>query len=332
MNSACPPDAASRHGRNYCVGVKTGTDALTIGIRLLGLDPGKRIVTTPFSWIASTSSIILAGCTPVYADIGDDLQIDLKHVEQLLREYSDVGAVLVPHLHGNVSSLSQLKYLRSHYKVRIIEDCAQAFAAHDQDGRLAGTIGDIAAFSFNPMKVLGALGDAGATLLDDEEQLARSRALRHSGLLGTKGIAKELATNCRIDAIQASMLKIRLKYFEEKRLRRVEIFNAYKAMLPEEVRVITRSGSASNHYCFQMICEWRDDLIQYLQSLGVEARVRHEYLIPDHPVFRSNFGSYPKAKELVGKTLCLPMHHHLSNEQIAFVADAVTRFYKGANK
>lgn len=319
---------ASIHGRSLCVGFNTGTDALSIAIRLLDIKPDSYIITSPFSWIASSSSILLNGLHPLYVDVDNSLQIDLDAVEDLLKSSSlQIPAILVPHLHGNVSNLATLERLRDNYNVKIIEDCAQSYAARDGDGRLSGSIGDISAFSFNPMKVLGAFGDAGAIIFDDESYLARARSLRHSGLIGSRGLATEISTNCRIDALQASILRVRLDHFEAKLSRRREICNQYNSQLSHLLKPITSSIDLSNHYCYQTLCDNRDNLMKHLINRGVEARIRHDFLIPDHPAFIGSLGCYPNAQRLVKKTLCLPMHHHLSASDVDYVIHCVKSFY-----
>jgi dTDP-4-amino-4,6-dideoxygalactose transaminase len=319
---------AAFHGRLCCLGVNSGTDALTIGLRLLNLEPGSLVITTPFSWIASSTCLLLAGLKPLFVDIDDNLQIDLDRVDEVLTASSgEIKAVLVPHLHGNVTSLTRLADLRLRHGVKIIEDCAQGFCARDSDGNLAGSVGDIAAFSFNPMKVLGALGDAGAVLFDNKDFIERARSLRHSGLIGTQGLAQEFATNCRIDALQASFLRVRLKYFDEKVRRRREICDLYNTGLSDYVRPITEHSDRSNHYCYQTVCEKRDELASFLLSQDIEARIRHDFLIPDHPIFGDFPGSCPNARHLVTRTLCLPMHHQLGKEDVHYVIRCVQRFY-----
>jgi dTDP-4-amino-4,6-dideoxygalactose transaminase len=316
-------------GRKYGVGFGTGTDALTIGLRLLNIPAGSNILTTPFSWIASTTAILLSGLNPIYIDIGDDLQINLDLVDNFLRKSSSsVAAILVPHLHGNVSSLEHLSSLRNLHGIRIIEDCAQAFGARDKSNLLAGSIGDISTYSFNPMKVLGALGDAGAIVFDDVKYLERARRLRHSGLIGTKGLADELSTNCRIDAIQASFLQVRLKYFEREVSKRKLICQHYINELSEFIKPVTENIERSNHYCFQAICDERDSLLKYLSANGIEARVRHSALIPEHPILNIGAPDIPNARLLVDKTICLPMHAKLNNEDISRIIGSVKSFYR----
>jgi dTDP-4-amino-4,6-dideoxygalactose transaminase len=315
-------------GRKFCIGINTGTDALTIGLRLLDLPLGSKIITSPFSWVASATSILLAGLTPIFLDIGDDLQLDLNQVENYLRTNEHkVKALLIPHLHGNVSNLSHLMELRSRYGLKIVEDCAQAYGAYDTNKALAGSVGDVAAFSFNPMKVLGALGDAGALVFDEATYLNRARSLRHSGMVGSEGSISNLTWNCRLDALQSSLLLVRMRYFTRHWNRRKQVASIYNEGLSKYLKIITQDINRSNHYTYQTLAPNRDELQKYLSDQGIETRVRHNFLIPDHPIFRAEGPPIPKARELVDQSLCIPMHHHMSDNDAAFIVSQIQNFY-----
>jgi aminotransferase EvaB len=321
---------AKKVGRKYCIGVNSGTDALTIGMRLLNLPINSKVLTSPLSWIASSTSILNAGLLPEFIDIDDSLQIDLDLVEKYLEDNTAeiVSAILIPHLHGNVSQLSRLVDIKQKYGVRIVEDCAQAYGAVDIDRRMAGQVGDIAAFSFNPMKVLGGLGDAGAVLFDDDEFLQRGKSLRHSGVCGSVGLASELATNCRLDAIQASFLNVRIRHFDKHLKRRMQVFEMYKRSLDHLLPTVTEDGSRSNHYCYQTITESRSELLDYLQVHGIEAKIRHEPVIPAHPIFSAPSTCIPLATKYVKQIIALPMHHNLSIADAQYVITMVKQFFE----
>ena len=318
--------------RKFAVGVNTGTDALVLAIRLLDLPLESKILTSPFSWIASSSSIKLAGHCPVFIDIDDTLQMDLDKLENYLeKNRSDVKAILIPHLHGNVSNLNRLRSIKKKFKIRIIEDCAQAFMAYDNENNIAGHLGDISAFSFNAMKVLGSLGDAGAIVFDDESLLARSYSLRHSGMCNLDGEKNsEISGNFRLQAIQSSFLNIKLEFLKKKIARNRELAYLYKEHLPEEIISVTQNYQNSNHYCFQIILpSHRDELMKYLIQNNVEVKIRHDFLISEQKNFEDcEKESLTNAKTLVKKIICLPLHNNLTNDDVRFISDLITKFYK----
>ena len=241
--------------RKFCVGVNTGTDALVLALRLLNLPKGSNIITSPFSWVASATSIKLAGYNPIFLDVDEYLQLDLKVVEKFLENSGNsVKAILIPHLNGNVSDLEKLKLLKSKFDLKIIEDCAQAFSAFDENNMIAGSIGDISAFSFNPMKVLGGLGDGGAIVFDNKEFLKRAYSLRHSGMCSLDGnTMKELSGNFRIDAMHSSFLEVRLDFFKSRINKKRELAKIYLNKLPKFVIPVIQDIEKSNLYCFQVI-------------------------------------------------------------------------------
>ena len=322
---------AKQIGRSYCVGVNSGTDALILGLKLLSLPEHKYVLTTPFSWIASSTSILINNLQPYFVDIGTDLQINLDIVEAKLKDNpTKYSAILVPHLHGNVTNLSRISALRSKYSIRIIEDCAQAFGANDINNCKAGSVGDIATFSFNPMKTLGAIGDAGAILTDNLEVANRARVLRHSGVTKTNILANELSYNCRIDALQAKLLLVRMKYHEKKQNQRREIAKVYLMycnMLGNYVQPVCQDVYKSNHYNYQILAKDRDQLITYMASHAIETRVRHIPLITDHPIFLKYSSSLPVASSLIDNILCLPMHHNMSIDDAHYVGRCLLNFY-----
>ena len=326
-------ELACIHSRSFAVGVNSGTDALTIGLRLLNLPKGSKVLTSAFSWLASATSILLSGNQPYFVDCDESLQLDLDIVESILSRQSEpYSAILIPHLHGNVSDLERIEDIRVKYGVKIIEDCAQAFGAKDRSGRLAGTVGDVSAFSFNPMKVLGGFGDGGAILFDEPTLLERAKLLRHSGSLGSLQCGAELSTNCRLDAIQSKILFTRLRFFRKHRDHRESIYRSYDIAFKEFaplLRPITRSGENSNHYCYQIICDNRDDLIGHLNQSHIETRIRHNFIIPDLPVFeRFNSGNFPVARSLVSRSLCLPIHNNMASSDVSKVIECVSSFFK----
>ena len=214
------------HGRKHAIGVKTGTDALVLAIKLLDLPKESYILTTSFSWLATSSSIKLAGHTPLFVDIDEMLNMDISQVESYLKSNSgNISALVIPHLHGNANDMQRIKNLRSKYGIKIVEDCAQSFGAKDRNGILTGTVGCISCFSFNPMKILPALGDGGMILFDNENYVERSYSLRHSGMNGNSNSCPEVSYNYRMDALQASSLNVRLDFHKEKLLKRRNLLN-----------------------------------------------------------------------------------------------------------
>ena len=272
---------------------------------------------------------------PVFLDIDMSLQLDLDKVENYLEKSNgDIRAILIPHLHGNVSCLNRLRQIKNNYNIYLIEDCAQAFLAFDQEKNIAGLVGDVSAYSFNAMKVLGGLGDGGAVLFDEENFLHKSYSLRHSGLCSfDKDINTVISRNYRIDAMQSSFLKVRLDFLEKKIEKKRNLAYLYKKNLPKEIKPITQNFENSNHYCFQtLIKKNREELIDFLGNKNVEVRIRHNYLISDQKPYKDcKQINLTNSKKLVNQTLCLPLHHNMNNEDVIKVSNLISDFFKNKN-
>jgi dTDP-4-amino-4,6-dideoxygalactose transaminase len=313
--------------RKHAVGVNTGTDALLLGIKALSLPAGSTVITTPFSWLASASTLCMNDLRIKFVDVGEDLNLDAEQVEQAIS--SDTSAILAVHMHGNMCDMNRLKQISDKYKIKLIEDCAQSAFSHDEFGRKAGSYGHVSAFSFNPMKSLAALGDAGAIVFDDDSYLARLKGLRHSGVANDGILASELSHNCRIDSIQAGFLNVRMKYLAAKISRRRVLYNLYESLLPKEIRILKpREGCIPNHYVLQTICPKRDNLKEYLYNQGIETKIRHPFLIQDHPAIKFfATGETPYARTILNNILCLPMHDNLTEKDVGYVANYVQQYY-----
>ena len=327
-------EMSRRINRKHCVGVNSGTDALIIAIKLLNLPKNSKIITSSFSWIASATSIKLAGHEPVFIGIDESLQIDLGKVCEYIDQAPDrsrIGALLIPHLHGNVTSIAALKKIKTKYGLKVIEDCAQAYKAYDLDGEIAGCVGDVSAFSFNPMKTLGGLGDAGAIVFDKDEYVERAYLLRHSGLAAVNNeVCDELSHNCRIDALQASILLVRSRYLEKKSARRMQLREYYNSYLPKEIESICTNTSGTNNYCMQTLaCNSRNELLQWLIDNKIEAKIRHNFLICDQPLF-SNSERYKigDSNKLVERIITLPLHEKMTEKDVVYICDKIKEFYR----
>ena len=226
--------------------------------------------------------------------------------------------------------MQKLRYLRYNFSLRIIEDCAQSYDARDRNGILTGTLGCISCFSFNPMKVLPALGDGGMILFDDPSLVERSYRLRHSGMTGTSNSCLELSSNSRMDALQSSVLNVRLNFHKEKLMHRRMLVKKYIDDLPPFIRVVVNDVNYSNHYVMQTLVPGnRKELIDYLYLQGIETKIRHNFLISNLPPFAND----PKlnldvSSDLISSSLCLPLHNNMSTNDVEHICRTISNFYK----
>ncbi len=314
-------------GRRYCVSVGSGTDALFLGLKGLGIGPGDEVITTALSWIATANAIALTGATPVFADIGDNLNIDPACVERLVTPRT--RAVLAVDFTGRLAELDALAELCGGHGLNLVEDGSQSFGAM-RNGRRCGSFGTLAAISHNPMKVFAALGEAGSILCDDPELYERLVCLRYNGTVNRETCV-EPSLNGRMDTLQAAVLIKRLSELESLIARRRDNAAYYigrlagKVGLPED-----GPGEAQVYYTFTIRTPRRDELEKYLAARGIETKVQHHLVMPEHPAYKPGRGEYANAIALTKTILALPVHEKLTAAQREYVADSVLAFLAGA--
>ena len=314
--------------RKFAIGTGSGTDALLLGLKALGIGPGDEVITTALSWIATANTIAMTGATPVFADIGEDLNIDPQSVEKLIT--SKTKAIVPVHYTGKVSNIDALRVLASQYGLKIVEDAAQAFGAMYKRNP-AGSFGDVACFSMNPMKVFAACGEAGVVLTDDESVYQRLLALRYNGTVN-KEYCIATSLNCRLDTIQAAMLLQRFKNIESVIASRRKSAELYREALQDVVRVpVEQSYERDVYYTYQIQTPKRDALKQFLEERGIETKIQHPFLMCQQSIYQKYLHiPVVRAEKIVKEILCLPMHEKLSLPEQQHVIDSVMSFFDAA--
>lgn len=316
---------ATQCNRKYAVGVNSGSDALLLGLTSLGIGPGDEVITTSLSWIATANAIALTGATPVFADIGPDLNLDPASVEALITPRTK--ALLPVHYTGKACDMSELGRIAEQHGVLLVEDAAQAFGALHQ-GRPVGSFGDIACFSMNPMKVLAACGEAGMIVTDRPEIYERLVSLRYNGTVNRE-VCIEPSRNSRLDTLQAAILLARLGRLDDLIQQRRQIAAWYEEQLSEVVEVPRENnGDRDVYYTYTVRADRRDELKAYLETQGIETKIQHPLLMPQQPAYRDKArGHFPKAEQQVQRILCIPGHEKLSRSEVSYVSDHIRRFY-----
>jgi len=313
--------------RRYAIGVGSGTDALILGLKAARIGPGDEVITTPLSWLATAGAILLIGATPVFCDIDETLNMDPATLEPLIN--ARTKAILPVHFTGRLAQMDKILQLAKHRGLLVLEDGAQAFGATWRN-KTCGSFGDLACLSFNAMKILGALGDAGMVLCDDVKTAERLVMLRHSGV-SQREYCLELSHNCRLDTLQAAVLMTRFARFPDIIARRREIADYYSRELKGVVETpVTLPHYRDAFYTYTVRTPRRDQLRDYLAARGIETRIQHSVLMYDQPAFQGKVrGKSPVAERLVKQILCIPVHEKLSFEDQNFVVDAIRSFFGG---
>lgn len=317
-------------GTPHCVGVASGTDALTLALRAAGVGPGDEVIVPAFSFVATAEAVLLAGAVPRFVDVEiDTALLSLGAVQAALSHRS--RAVIAVHLYGRMMELEPLVTWCRDHGLRLVEDAAQAHGAR-RSGRAAGTVGDLGAFSFYPTKNLGGLGDGGAVVSADPGYARAVRLLANHGR-NEEGRHERAGTNSRLDAIQAVALELRLQGLDVDNERRRQVALRYTdalADLPRLVLPVATGHESHVHHLFVVRTPERDLLAEHLGRAGIGTGVYYREPLHLMPAFRDlgyQAGAFPAAEQLAREVLALPMHPTLSRESQDRVIDAVRGFF-----
>ncbi|MFV2062987.1 MAG: DegT/DnrJ/EryC1/StrS family aminotransferase [Chloroflexota bacterium] len=314
---------------DYSIGVSSGTTALTLGLRALGVGPGDEVITVPNTYVATVFAISYVGAVPVFVDV-DPVTVNMDPARVAAAVTPASKAILPVHMYGRCVDIDAIRAAAP--GIPVLEDAAHAHGA-TREGRKAGSLGDIAAFSFYPAKVMGALGDGGIVTTSDPELNAKVRQLRYMGQAGVKHEHLILGYQERLDEIQAAFLRIKLRYLEEQIAGRGRVAARYGELLagtPVELPAIEESGRHV-YYMYTVYLPEREELRAFLESQGVTTQVVYPKLVPDQGAYSSNpwraADDMAVARSQVSRLLCLPMFAELTDDEIDRVGAAIREFY-----
>jgi dTDP-3-amino-3,4,6-trideoxy-alpha-D-glucose transaminase len=322
-------ELASWWGVAYTVGVGSGLDALEIALRCAGVKSGDRVLTTPLTAFATTIAIIRTGAQPVWCDVDESGGIDLGCADDALRRDRTIRALLPVHLYGHPIDAAALSRLADEHGVALIEDCAQSAGA-ERGGVPTGAAGIAAGTSLYPTKNLGAMGDGGVLLTNDDQICERARRFRDYGQ-STRYEHTELGSNSRLDELQAAILRsAMLPRLDGWIARRREVAGRYLnglAGLEDTIRPILPSGGRSSFHLFAVEIRAREPelVAERIRGHGVAVNRHYPFVCPDQPAARGRgivVGDLAVARRLAARELSLPIHPHLSDEEVECVIEA----------
>jgi len=316
-------------GTRYAVGVNSGTDALLLSLKCLGIGPGDEVITVPNSFIATTSSIRILGATPIFVDVAEDYNIDpAKIVAAVTRR---TRAILPVHLTGRPCDMDSILNIAGEYNLAVIEDSAQAVLA-EYRGRRVGSFGSTGCFSLHPLKTLNACGDGGIVTTNSAEIYEQLTILRNLGLK-TRDDCIVWSHNSRLDNLQAAILLVKLGYVERWTTRRRENALYYQKNLKDIPQIKVHKDKDSEravYHTFVIEVERRDELQGFLSSRGIGSAVHYPVPIHLSTVGRElgyGPGSLPVAEAQARRILSLPVYPELRQEELDAVIDAISDFY-----
>ena len=319
-------------GLPHAIGVGSGTDALILSLKALGIGPGDEVITAANTFIATVGAIAMTGARPVFVDSDEGFTIDPSGIEAAITRRT--RAIIPVHYTGNVADMAAIMRLVSAHRLVVVEDACQSIMAA-RDGQVVGSWGETACFSLHPLKNLNVWGDGGVILTRSPELDRRLRLLRNHGLVNRDEV-EIFGHNSRLDSLQAAIgnrLIDQTEFITTQRIANARYLDEALGGLGECVRVPMRDAAVRHVYHLYIVrVSRRDELLAHLRGHGVEAKVH--YPIPVHLQKASAYlgykeGAFPVAEEDSRTSITLPAHQHLTRSELDYMVDQVRGFYTG---
>lgn len=310
----------------YAVGVANGTEALMLALKACGLTSGDEVITVPNTFIATTEAITMIGAKIVFVDVDPDTyNIDVSKIEEKIT--AKTKAIIPVHLYGQPADMDPINQLARKYNLKIVEDAAQAHGA-EYKGRRVGTLGDITCFSFYPGKNLGAYGDAGAVVTNNEELAQKVAMLRNHGR--TKKYLHQIeGFNSRLDALQAAILRVKLRHLEdwnEERREKAKLYNQLLEPFPKIITPKMLDSTVPVYHLYVVRIKNRDRLQNILKTKGISTGIHYPlplHLQPAYSYLGYKEGEIPMTERVSKEILSLPMYAELKEEDITYICEAM---------
>ncbi len=321
---------AELYGMKNCIAVGNGTDSLYIIMKMLGIKEGDEVITSAYSWISSSETISQTGATPVFVDINPDFYtIDETQIEKYIT--NKTKAIIPVHIHGQICNMEAILSIAKKHNLFVIEDCAQSHFS-EFEGKRAGTMGVASSFSFYPGKNLGAYGDAGCILTNDDALADKFRMFANHGALKKHQHQIE-GINSRLDGLQAAILSAKLPHILNWTAERKRCAQTYLKLLNDFEPVTCtsiRPNSEHSFHLFLIKVDRRDELHAYLKENGIEAVIHYPKALTNLDCYKYlnlTQGDYPVATANETKIISLPIYPELTDDSIAYIVKMIKQFY-----
>lgn len=314
-------------GEKHCITVNSGTDALILAVRALGIGVGDEVIVPANTYIASVISIIENGATPIFADIDEHMLMDVNVLESLITDRTK--AILPVHLYGQVCDMERVMQIAEKYGLYVIEDCAQCHGAAFKEKK-GGTFGIVGCFSFYPTKPLGALGDGGAVVTNDGILAEKIRLLRNYGSK-VKYHNEINGVNSRMDEVQAACLRVGLKYLDEGNRERIRLAMRYFNEIKNPAIQFPKVQEEVIHvfHLFPLVVEDREQFQSYMLGMGIATQVHYPippYVADCYAAWNYKWEDFPAAAHLARHEVSIPMYAGLTDAEVAYVIDAINAY------
>ncbi len=311
----------------YCVGVASGSDALWIAFKLLGIGKGDEVLVQANAYFASITGITANGGTPVFVEPDEYYQIDVSKLEEKVTK--NTKAVLVVHLYGHTAKMDDILSFCKKHNLYLIEDCAQSHGA-EYNGQMLGTFGDVGCFSFYPSKNLGAFGDAGAIVTNNQQLAQNFKIFRNYGS-EKRYHHKIIGTNSRLDELQAGLLRVRLKHLNEINTQRCSIAARYNKEIHNDKLILPKERPCSKSVWHQYVIrsDKRNELMEYLSRGGIDTLIHYPippYLSEAYSYLGHKSGDYPITEKYSSEVLSIPIYSELTNDEQSYIIKLLNEF------
>ena len=322
----CEKVIAKKVDRKYCILVSSGTNAIYLSLKSIGIKKDDEVICPSISWVATAAAVSFIGAKPIFVDVNYDQNIDTNKIEKKITKKTK--AILFVNFTGQIANFEKIKIIAKKYNLNTIEDAAQSFGA--KKGKFSsGNLADLSTFSFNPMKVLKGFGELGCILTDKKSIYKKIRQLRHIGLDEKNSeVLEDVDLNHKPDELQAYLLLDSLKTFNHEIYKRKNLINYYKKKLFKVVEWCEHNTNHSSCYDYQILVKNRDKLYTYLLKSKIEVRIKHPLLMSDQKIFKTNSKELINSKYIIKHKISLPLHGRMSFKDIDYIANKIKSFYK----
>jgi dTDP-3-amino-2,3,6-trideoxy-4-keto-D-glucose/dTDP-3-amino-3,4,6-trideoxy-alpha-D-glucose/dTDP-2,6-dideoxy-D-kanosamine transaminase len=315
----------------YAIGVGSGTDAIFLSLKALGIKEGDEVITPTYSFYATAGAIATTGAKPVFVDIKDDLNIDEEKIEKKITKKT--RAIVPVHWSGRICNMKKILTIAKKYKIHVVEDACHAIMAHDDKKKYAGNFGITGCFSMHPLKNLNVWGDGGIVTTNNRKIYDKIRLIRNHGLI-SRNDCKIYGYNSRLDTIQAAvgleMIK-KINLITTSRIKNAKYLNNHLKDIKEITLIKEKTGYKSVYHLYQFFCKNRDSLDVYLRKNKIDSKVHYpKPLHLHHAAKKFNYknGQFEIAEKLANKVISIPVHEFIKKKELDYMISKIKKFYK----
>lgn len=314
----------------YAVGVGSGTDAIFLSLKALGIKHGDEIITPTYSFYATAGAIATAGAKPIFVDIKDDLNIDDDQIEKKITKKTK--AIVPVHWSGRICNMKKILKLAKKYNLHVVEDACHAILSHDDKKKYAGNFGITGCFSMHPLKNLNVWGDGGIIGTNNKKIYEKLKLLRNHGLINRNN-CKMYGYNSRLDTIQAAVaLKMikKINFITDSRIKNANYLNEKLKSIKEIKLIKEKKKYKSVYHLYQFFCEKRNQLNKFLRSNKIDSKIHYPKPLHLHDAakkYKYYKGQFKNAEKLSKKVISIPVHEFVSKKQLDFMINKIQKFY-----